>query len=216
MSTIVLQNAPRNLDLVSFKSVLDSYGGLAKTSRFVVKINPIGIFLQQLNSNSITRDLIYLTEIAEMPGKGFMNVDVRYYGPNQKLPFQSTYEDANMTFLCRQGARERQFFDDWMYVINPTNHFDFTYRDEYRSDIDIFQYDDIGDDRGNPIPQYKLTLKNAYPLMISPQPMTWADQLFQRVIVNFTYTHWVRDDFVQPSQSDLVIGRPNDRLPISR
>lgn len=217
MASIEIQNAPRNLDLNTFKSVVADYGGLSKTARFVVRINPVGSLLQQINASAITSDLLYLTEIAEMPGKGFMNVDVRYYGPNQKLPFQSTYEDQSMTFLCRQGAREREFFDNWMYIINPTSHFDFTYRDEYRSDIDIFQYDDISDGEYDPIPQYKLTLKNAYPLMMNPQPMTWADQLFQRLIVNFTYTHWVRDDFPQPTQSDLVVGRDSGtRLPISR
>lgn len=209
MADIDIQDAPQDLDLITFKSVIDRYGGLAKTARFAVRILPVGSLLAQLNTNGIVQDLTYLTEIAEMPGKGFMNIDVRYYGPNHKLPFQSTYEDMTMTFLCRQNSYERQFFDNWMFIINPTTHFDFSYRDEYRCDIQIFQFDDIADDEeDSPLPQYKLTLKNAYPLLMNPQPMTWADQLFQRVIVNFTYTHWVRDDFPEPTQSDsLVTGR---------
>jgi len=208
-------NAPKNLDLITFRSVMDRYGGLQKSSRFVVKINPTGVLLT--DSTAMMRDLIYLTEIAEMPGRGFMNMDVRYYGPNQKLPFQSTYEDQNFTFICRNGAWEREFFDDWMFLINPTHHFDFNYRDEYCSQISIFQFSDIADDQDDPIPDYKITLHNAYPIFINPQPMTWADNLFQKVIVNFTYTHWTRDTDPKPKLFGLIEdkegGGINDRNP---
>jgi hypothetical protein len=79
------------------------------------------------------RELPYLCEVAEIPRRGFMNMDVRYYGPNEKLPFLTQYEDMNLTFLCRNKSYERQFFDDWMSIINPTNTFDFNYRESYES-----------------------------------------------------------------------------------
>jgi hypothetical protein len=203
------RNAPIDLDLLSFRAAMDRYGGLQKSSRFVVQIVPTGILLiddTKINSG-ILRDLIYLAEIAEMPGRGFMNMDVRYYGPNQKLPFQSTYEDQNFTFICRNGAWEREFFDDWMHIINPTNTFDFEYRDDYSAQISIFQFSDIADDEDDPLPDYKITLHNAYPIFINPQPMTWADNLFQKVIVNFTYTHWTRDKDPKPTLYGLVEGK---------
>jgi len=212
LASTVIQNAPKDLDMSTALSILSDSGGLLKSARFIVRILPTGNLLQRINSNGIVSDLMYLTEIAEMPGKGFMNIDVRYYGPNHKLPFQSTYEDANFTFLCRTNSFEREFFDNWMYIINPTTHFDFSYRDEYYCDIQLFQFSDYSDDEDSPEVKYKLTLKNAYPILLNPQPMTWSDQLFQRLVVNFTYTHWVRDDFKQPTQSDtLIVGVTNER-----
>ena len=110
-------NPPQYLSMNDFRAISEDYGGLAKTCRFAVKMIPTGSLVQQYAT--FCRDFTYLCEIAEMPGRGFMNIDVRYYGPNHKLPFQTTYEDMNLTFLCRSESMERQFFDDWMYHINP-------------------------------------------------------------------------------------------------
>ena len=216
MASFPIPNAPENLTMLDFRAISDDYGGLVKSCKFAVRIKPIGRYILQWFD--FCRDFTYLCEVAEMPGRGFMNIDIRYYGPSHKLPFQTTYEDMNLTFLCRAESLERQFFDDWMLTINPINTFDFNYRDDYRSEIDIFQFADYSDeDEGYPSAKYYTTIHNAYPLLINPQPMTWGDDQFQRLIVSFTYTHWSRRGYdPRPGWSKLVEGRPNLRLPISR
>ena len=217
MATFNIENAPQYLSMVNFRSVSDDYGGLIKSCKFAVQIRPIGENILQYSD--FCRDFTYLCEVAEMPGRGFMNIDIRYYGPNHKLPFQTTYEDMNLTFLCRAESIERQFFDDWMQLINPTNSFDFYYRDQYRSEIDIFQFADYSEeDNGYPTAKYVITIHNAYPILVNPQPMTWGDDQFQRVITSFTYTHWTRRGY-DPApgyNTNLVEGRPNARLPLTR
>lgn len=216
MADFQIRNAPRNLSMMNFSAISNDYGGLLKSSRFAIQIRPIGEYI--VGYSEFCRDFTYLCEVAEMPGRGFMNLDIRYYGPNHKLPFQTSYEDINFTFLCRAESMERQFFDDWMLVINPINSFDFNYRDQYRSEIDIFQFADYSEeDDGGPTAKYFLTLHNAYPILVNPQPMTWADDQFQRLIVSFTYTHWSRRGYdPEPGLSGLIEGRNTDRLPISR
>lgn len=199
MATYRIDNAPNSLSMNDFKSINEQFGGLAKTNRFVVRIIPQGRFL--LRYGTLMNDLVYLTEIADIPGRGFMNVDVRYYGPNQKLPFQTTYEDLNITILCRNLSLEREIFDDWMTIINPINSFDFNYRDDYSSQIHIYTYDNTS------TPNYHITMHNAYPLLINPQPVTWSDEQFQRLIVSFTYTHWTREKDPVPGRFSLVEGR---------
>jgi hypothetical protein len=197
-----------------FRAISDSYGGLVKSSKFAVQIRPVGEYLQPYSA--FCRDFSYLCEVAEIPGRGFMNIDVRYYGPNHKLPFQSSYEDLNLTFLCRSRSIERQFFDDWMYFVNPTNSFDFNYRDQYRAEIDIFQFSDYSEEESvtEPTAQYFVTLHNTFPILVNPQPMTWADDQFQRLIVSFTYTHWSRRGYdVAPGSTPLVAGRPGGERP---
>lgn len=191
MASINITNAPsRNtLSMQSFRSVSDDLGGLARACRFIVRILPQGRFVQDINEGGVmTRDLIYLTEMAEIPGRGFMNIDLRYYGPSFKLPFQTTYEDLNLGFICRAESLEREFFDNWMTVINPINTWDFNYRDDYRSRIEIFQFSDV-----EHTPTYKATIHNAYPILVNQQPLLWTDDQFMKLIVSFTYTHWSRE-----------------------
>ena len=197
MASYPIENAPIDLSMVDFRAISDDFGGLSKSNRFVVRMGvPRLSYRGDITYSGFARDLTYLCEIAEMPGRGFMNVDVRYYGPNQKLPYNTQYEDITLTFLCRNEGIERQFFDDWLSTINPVHTFDFSYRDEYSVDIDIFHYTDVDEnDEGVPTPKYNITLKDAYPLLINPQAMTWGDDQFLRLSVTFTYTKWIRRNY---------------------
>ena len=130
--------------------------------------------------------MVYLCEVAEFPGRSFMNSDIRYYGPSVKFPFQSVYEDVNFTFLCRPKSEERFFFDGWMEKVNPISTFDFNYKIDYTCSVDVFQLDEQHKT------SYMITLVEAYPIQISPQPVTWADDNFQRLAVTFTYSKWYR------------------------
>lgn len=177
----------------SFKAVSDDYGSLAKSCRFAVRILPTGVNNPLKKYYDIFRDLIYLCEVAEFPGRGFESISYRYYGPEQKQPFQTRYEDLNLTFLCRSQSPERQLFDDWMDLIHPISSYDFNYKDDYACQIDIFQfseYDTI--EFGSSDPEYVFSLKDAWPTLVSPQPVTWADDQFLRLGVTFTYSRWTR------------------------
>lgn len=180
-----ISNAPSFFSMDRFKAISDKYGSLAKSCRFAVRINPQGSQVTSI-SGGFQNDLMYLCEAAEYPGRGFLNVDVRHYGPNFKLPYQSTYEDITLTFLCRNESIERLFFDNWQMVINPIDTFNFSYRDDYRAQIDVFQIDDKGD------AQYHFSLLDAYPVLVNPQQLTWADDQFLRLGVTFTYSWWTR------------------------
>lgn len=217
MSDIPVSNPPGKLTMNDAMGIMNRYGGLAKSCRFAVRINPPrfttfsqGTTDNKVRNTTIINELTYLCEAAEMPGRGFQNADVRYYGPNQKLPVMTQYEDITMTFLCRNGAYERQFFDDWMEYINPTNSFNFNFRKDYETTIEIMQFSEYAK-KGNasqPEETYHITLLNAYPLLVNPQPMTWADDQLMRLAVTFTYMKWQRTgrDKAPRSGDSLVKG----------
>jgi len=231
-----LSNKLTNLGMPGALSNMGKDGGLAKSARFAVFISvPPGLLGNWATMGS---ELVYLCEAAEMPGRAFMSVDARYYGPSHKLPYQTQYEDTTMTFLCRSESRERKFFDDWMEFINPTNSFDFKFRDEYATDIQIRQmaeYEDmtqVGPNQGtvqgtgNPKETYRITFRKAYPVNINPQPMTWADDQYQRLAVTFTYFKWLRvgrdkepaassNNFVDGKQNIISTAQGGKRTPIS-
>lgn len=194
-----IPSAPTKTSMIDFNSLYSKYGDLAKSSRFLVMVQPPPAVLKTDNGDSFPiEDLIYLCESAELPGRGFMSSDIRYYGPNFKVPYQSTYEDINLTFLCRDQFIERNFFDNWMSVINPVNSYDFAYRNTYLSTIYIWQMSDVDlkssqstqSDSGQS--RYLFALEKAYPILVNPQPVTWADDNFHRITVTFSYTRWYR------------------------
>jgi len=203
MPSFVIENAPKNLDMNDFWSTNEDSGGLAKSCRYVARILPIN----RRDPSGIAQDLTYLCEATEFPGRAFQNIDVRYYGPNQKLPILSVYDDLNMTFLCRSGSFEKEFFDDWMEDINPSSNYNFNYRDNYRSEIQLFQFAETGDydDDTGPQAVYAFTLIDAFPILINPQPVTWVDDNFLRLTVTFTYSKWRRPN---KDISD-ILGREN-------
>ena len=195
------------IGMPDFQALYSKYGELSKSSRFLVMFNPPGAVLKYPNNTGTTypaRDLTFLCESAEIPGRGFMSSDLRYYGPSFKIPYQTTYEDINLTFLIRDRFSERMFFDNWMETINPSNKYDFAYRKDYIGEIHIFQMSDINikdptsldPDAGTGLDigqqRYVITLQQAYPVLVNPQPMTWADDNFHRLTVTFTYVRWVR------------------------
>lgn len=193
MATINFPNGPRHTNLVGARSTLSDHGGPAKSNRFLVRVNRSAPDLGTIN-----QDLSLLCEAAEFPGRGFMAVDNRYYGPNFKVPYQTSYEDLILTFIVRDDFLERQYFDNWMNDINPIDTYNFNYRNNYVSTIELFQLSDINggtrSDTGDQIvkTQYAFTFDRAYPILVNPQPITWADDNFHRLTVTFTYSRWYR------------------------
>lgn len=199
MSDQRVTNHPKDFSMDVIRSKFNAqYGQPAKNCRFAVVITPPAIFGYLGKNTAVAQDLTYMCESAEMPGRAFLNVDLRHYGPSFKLPFQSKYEDSNMIFICRSKSYERQFFDDWLSAINPVDTFDFNYRNEYSCAIRIFQLSEEATSssqfsNGAPGANYAFTLHNAYPILVNPQPHTWADDQITRLGVTFTYTWWTRE-----------------------
>lgn len=191
MASFYIENELENIAVNDFKSVFEQFGpggGPAKSCRFGVVINLPRIFLGDRNANAfnVINDLSYLCEATELPGRRVDTVDLRYYGPNFKVPYQPVYDDISMTFVCRNDQQEREFFDDWMEKINPSDTYNFNYKDDYSTTITMFQFDDQS------LPSYAFTIYEAYPIFVNPQPVTWVDDNFQRLTVTFTYMNWRR------------------------
>ena len=234
MPSFNIDNQPTFLRMQDFYGYSTSFQSLAKSCRFAVQIIPSGVdsFLSRIGYGDFMKQFTYLCESAEFPGRGFNMFDTRYYGPSFKIPFVTDYQETAMTFLCRNGSYERQFFDDWMEIINPTSTFDFSYRDNYKTQIRLFQFSDAGrqtvtdpgreptipsatnNDFTEPVATYAWTLHDAFPVLVNPQPVTWADDNFQRLAVSFTYTKWTRKGRDPESESfklvedAIITGRP--------
>jgi hypothetical protein len=132
-----------------------------------------------------TRYLSLQCENAELPGKTLQTADVKIYGPIFKVPYQMQYADTTLTFVCTNEFYERKLFDRWMEAIMPsdTNNLRFPkgQQSRYLTNIKIIQYDDF-------IRQiYAVELIDAFPIGIAPQQLSWSDDGFHRLSIQFAY-----------------------------
>lgn len=155
------------------------------------------------NANMV-RELALLCENAEIPGKSFMTQDAKVYGPTYKIPYVAQYSDINLTFLCTNQFQERTLFDRWMEAMIPsdTNNPRFPKSDKsrYMTNIRIIKYDDTAQE------VYIVELQDAFPTGLSSQQMSWQDDGFLRLTVQFSYRFYkvLFQGGFNPSQQNLT------------
>lgn len=141
---------------------------------------------QSRTSNpSISRYLALQCETAELPGKSLQTADVKIYGPTFKVPYQTQYSDMNLTFLCTNEFYERKLFERWVEAIMPTDTNNLRFpkgsNTRYLTNIKVIQYDEF-------IRQiYAVELIDAFPIAVAPQPLSWIEDGFHRMTVQFAY-----------------------------
>jgi hypothetical protein len=114
-----------------------------------------------------------------------MTHEAKVYGPTFKVPYMSQYGDTNLTFICTNDFYERKLFDRWVEAINPTDTNNLRYakgeKTRYMTNIKIIQYDDF-------IKQiFAIELIDAFPIGIAAQPLSWSEDTFHRLSVQFAY-----------------------------
>jgi hypothetical protein len=157
------------------------FGTITEAIGSAIGQSPIG------SNATLSRYLALQCEAAELPGRTIMTHEAKIYGPTYKVPYQTQYGDGSMTltFICTNEFWERKLFDRWLEAINPsdTNNVRFP-KDEgtrYMTPIKVIQYDDF-------IKQiYAVELMDAYPIGISSQALSWSDDNFHRLQVQFAY-----------------------------
>jgi hypothetical protein len=138
-----------------------------------------------LGSNAtLSRYLALQCESAELPGRTLMTQEAKVYGPSFKVPYQSQYNEITLTFLSTNEFWERKLFDRWIEAIHPSDTNNMRYAkgpQTYMTPIKIIQYDDF-------IKQiYAVELMDAFPIGISSQALSWSDDNFHRLQVQFAY-----------------------------
>jgi hypothetical protein len=164
-----------NLPNAIFGTVTDAIGSALGQS-------PVGA------NSTLSRYLALQCETAELPGRTLMTHEAKVYGPTYKVPYQSQYNEMTLTFLCTNEFWERKLFDRWIEAIMPSDTNNMRYaKDEatrYMTPIKVIQYDDF-------IKQiYAVELIDAFPIGISAQPLSWAEDGFHRLSVQFAYQRY--------------------------
>lgn len=175
-------------NLYDFKSSFRT--DLARPNRFNVLIPiPNGLLGENVFGFSLTpfsriRDLVFRCENASLPGRSVATADQRIYGPIEKHPYLSTYNDIDLTFIVSDSMNEKFLFDKWIEYINPSETNNFRYRDDYQTTLTINQYD------VNDFPSYSAELYEAFPISINQMDLDWSNEGYHKITVTFAYTYW--------------------------
>ena len=142
--------------------------------------------IQSRTSNaSMSRYLALQCESAELPGKSLMTTPVKIYGPEYKVPYQTQYGEMSLTFICTNEFYERKLFERWLESIMPSDTIILRFANgketRYLTNLKVIQYDEF-------IKQiYAVELIDAFPVSIASQPLSWSEEGFHRVTVQFAY-----------------------------
>jgi hypothetical protein len=156
------------------------------------------------SNTEMSRTLAMLCESAELPGKTIMTHDARVYGPNYKVPYQTQYNDTTLTFLCTNEFQERALFERWMEAIIPSDTFNPRFpkseKSRYMTNIRVIKYDEQAKQ------VFVVELVDAFPIGIASQALSWGDEGFMRLSVQFSYRYYkvVFQGGFNPSQQDLI------------
>jgi hypothetical protein len=168
---------------------------LARPNKFDVSI-PIPLTL--LPFRNTARNLTFRCENAELPSRTFATVEQKFgSNPTQKFPYQSSYNDVNLTFIVSDDMSEKLFFDAWLEYINPSYKYDFRYRDDYCSTIQINQYDVKN------AKSYSINLVDAYPISVNQLDLDWSSDGHHKLVVVFAYSYW-QNNSIQGSGTSLL------------
>jgi len=193
--------------------------GVAKTSHFEVQIVPPRALGVDSNRDEL---LLYRADSVEIPGRTALTIDQRFTvnGPINKVPYAQVYPDVTVTFLLSEDFREKEYIDNWMSKMmdtrpgidsfgSETGAFNVKYFDDYKSTINIKQFDMNGTLRTT------TKLIDAYPIILNGVQMAWGDDSLAKISCQFTlryYTVEKHAKVTEKNESEEVVKKSDTNL----
>ena len=158
--------------------------GLARSNHFEVEIFPPSALrtLTPVNEN-IEMILMYCDQ-AQLPGISFNTAQVRSYGEFKEIPYEKTFEPLQLSFYVDKKLIVKEFWDEWMALIQSPTTRDFNYPKQYTANaINVILMDTADNNK------YKYTLHNAYPKAISSVQLDYSAHDIMKVQVSIAYQY---------------------------
>lgn len=156
-------------------------GDFARPNRFEVFF-PLPAGLSSFgNSREV---LTFRCENTNLPGRTFATAEQRTYGPIEKFPYLTTYNDLDVTLIVDGDMKQRRLFDSWLELVNPSTTNNFRYRNTYSTTLTIRQYE-VTDRIA-----YQVQLINAYPISMNQMDLDWQSDGYHKLNVTFAFTRW--------------------------
>jgi len=207
-----------------FKATIGKKQGLAKNNRFLVIFTPPTQSLLELNPFEIVgrlangtfnaknlisdpRDIAFLVESTQLPGRNINTLDYQAEKETIKIPNGFIDDDVTMTFILTGDYFMKDMIETWMSSIVDTENYKIGYKKNYQVDISMQQLNDFDKNI------YGIRLQNAYPINISAIEMDQSgENTIQKVTVTFAYDRYIPENFLQSKISQVLSAIPT-KLP---
>ena len=170
-----------------------SLGTLLRPNNFRVKLSlaTLGVRSDQPQVSTIKNTFEFRCEKAELPGRTIATADDMGSGPSLKLPYDTTYNDIQLSIICASDMAERKFFEKWMdFIVKPGDSSfgggTVAFYSEYAlgNTLEVSQLTDAGE------PAITYTCHHVYPIAITPMNATWEEiNTYQRFGVTLAYRY---------------------------
>ena len=163
---------------------------LAKPHRFDVSIIVPPVLTVFAGQPNASRTLKYSCENAQLPARTFATAEQKTYGPIEKYPYLTTYNDLDLTFIVDSDMSQKYIFDAWLEYINPAFTNNFKYKADYSTYLTVNQYNSQ-----NQI-IYTADFYECYPISTNQMDLDWSADGYHKLTVTFAYTRWFNRTFV--------------------
>lgn len=163
--------------ITDFKSAILRNGGFARPNRFEIEISQIPGWSGE------TRDLKFLCETVNLPGKQITTLDYDI-GTRRPLKIPTGYieDDVTMVFNLTNNYMVKVALDKWMEQIVDVDSYLVWYDSSYKRDITIAQLDEKNEKI------YSVQLRKAYPITVNSIDLdSNSESTVQKATVVFTY-----------------------------
>ena len=148
------------------------------------------------NANMMEEISLYI-EQAALPELAIATMPSFANGLAVEMPYDKAFGSTVWTFVCDQNMVIKSFFDRWINSTMQTYNGVFSYRDNYVvPELPLV----ITDAALNPV--YMVVLYEAYPKLINDVYLASSERDYNRVQVQFTYSHW-RSYLIQPTPQNV-------------
>lgn len=173
--------------MISLKDFKENITQMVKPNRFLVEIYPPSSYVQEYSIDILR----YLTQGAKIPDRTCGEIEMKYHGMTLKLPGDYTHDDLSLTFFNYYDWTPRNFFEDWMNLIQNVG--DVNQRSDASSLFDAgITVKQIGLREDEVLASY--VFYDVFPknLAAIELGMDNTDQV-ETFTVDFAYSHWWQD-----------------------
>ena len=178
----------------AISNLRSSLGTLLRPNNFRVTLsltNASGGRSDQPQISKIANTFEFRCEKAELPGRTIATTDDMGSGPSLKLPYDTTYNDIQLSIICASDMAERKFFEKWMdFIVKPGDSSlgggTVAFYSQYAlgNTLEVSQLTDAGE------PAITYTCHHVYPIAITPMNATWEEiNTYQRFGVTLAYRY---------------------------
>ena len=165
--------------------------GLMRTSRYSIVLSPP----KGMRGQRDMRKLQLFCSEAQLPGLTMSTTQIRMFGEVRESPYEKMFDNITLSFYVDNNMKVKQFFDDWMSVIqNPTTR-NFEYYKNYITDM-VIDVEDTKDRK-----RYEIKLFECYPKNIGGITMSQESKEVMKIQVSMNYKYWTSRSFDTPKET---------------